>query len=101
MEKELLIDSVMDQHEPHSQRAAAVGSALASVFTALEDLAKYGHIFHLVEGTSDQPQEWPKMVYRDGQDSNGNPIVVQKVVNDEEELKAIGDGWRDAPMERK
>lgn len=97
MDRHIILDNALDQHEPHSQRFMAVETALKGVFASIDELAKYGHVYHLAEGSTDEPMEWPKMVYQDGQDGNGKPVLVQRTVDDEDELKALGDGWRLTP----
>jgi hypothetical protein len=83
-------------HSATPQRAWLAESALATVESGFAELAKLGHSFRMVEvGEADvaPPDEWPKMVYH----GEAEPVVV----NNPDELKALGDGWSDKQVERK
>lgn len=69
------------------QKAYQANSAIAGVFAGLEELAKLGHTYQLVEGASALPLEFPKMVYSD------SLAPYELVVNSQDELEALPQGW--------
>lgn len=79
-------------HQDVPQRAWQATSALDEIQHGIDELAKLGHNYILSEGEASKPIEYPKMLYRDD-----SPELI--VESEQEELQALKDGYRSAPLE--
>lgn len=61
-----LFRNALANHPDHHERPQAVARidrAVAEVRSGLEELARLGHLFHLVGGPAGVGVEWPRLVY--------------------------------------
>ena len=77
-------------HADNPQKQMLADRAFAEIEAALERLAALGH--HLALSLTDKPagDEYPRMMYRDGE-------ATMTVNSDEEKATAAKDGWREHP----
>lgn len=79
-------------HAGLPQRASMADSAISAAFAAIDELAKLGHTFELVEGVKPAPVEFPKMFYKDGPQGLVTVTAASAV-----EAAKLGKEWRTTP----
>jgi hypothetical protein len=87
-----LAHEVATAHTANSQRHFLAQQAWGALQGALADLAKLGHVFQVTRGSVAQGAEWPRMVY-----STGDGPRQQRVVESQDQLDALGEGWGSEP----
>ena len=75
---------------PGTQRSYNARDAVGALFSAVADLAKFGHFVHVEDGAATaEPQEWPKMVYGEA--------GASRIVGSQEELDGLDGEWTGSP----
>jgi len=83
---EFFTDLLRSRHSDHPQRGYAAQAALSAIYEGINELAKLGHSFQLIEGVKAEAKEYPKTLYHESE----LPIQVD---SREEEDKAGENGF--------
>jgi hypothetical protein len=95
MNKRQVSDLAVGNFPKYSQPAAHAQIAVDQLFDALNKLNALGFQFYVEAGNPVDPQEYPKMLYRDNPNPELSPIEFQ--VQSKEEEEKLDSGWRKTP----